>query len=69
MLTLKSLNREVKKLFPGYELVKGSDYFYIWGPDTEMWDSTMIYVAKLNHFTLDQWLDELKFKFNQNGRA
>lgn len=57
MLTLKSVNRELQKTFPDFELVKGDGYFYIWGPNCESWQSSMIYTNTINQLTLQQWME------------
>jgi hypothetical protein len=66
MLTLKTVNREVQKKFPGYELLKGNGYFYVHGHNSHMWNETMIYTYRLNHMTLDQWIDSVTHIINKN---
>lgn len=66
MLTLKTVNREIQKSFPGFELFKGDDIFYIVGPGTELWYQTSIYTYRLNHLTIEQWIEEVKYLINLN---
>ena len=71
MITLKKVNREILKY--GYELVKGKGYFYFipintnfkclsLGEDNYQPQSESVYVYRLNHLTLESWIDELKTK-------
>lgn len=66
MLTLKKVNAEITKFFPGYEVVKGDGYFYVCGPNTELWHQTMIYVYRLNMLTLPQWRADVAHLINAN---
>lgn len=67
MLTLKQINKEVAKEFPGYEVIKAKDYFYVWGPNGELWDSTMIYVCRVNDLNLLQWMHDIRLMMIKNG--
>jgi hypothetical protein len=61
MLTLKGVNAELKRRGYAEELVRGEGYFWFDGPT--LWPRTAVYVYRLNHLTLDQWvaaLDELR---------
>ncbi len=66
MLTLKTVNREIQKSFPEFELFKGDNLFYIVGPNTELWDQTSVYTYRINHLTLAQWVEEVKYLINRN---
>jgi hypothetical protein len=68
MLTLKQINKELSIRHPGYELVRGKGYFYIEGPGTESWYSTMIYVYRVNHLPLHYWIESIDILFAQNNR-
>lgn len=58
MLTLKRINKEITKKYPGYDLVKGQGYFWIDGPNAALSpEGTSIYVYSLNEMTLEQWID------------
>lgn len=59
MLTLNKVNKEIKKIVPDVELVKGDGYFYFVGKSVELNYSTSVMVNSLNQLTLDQWLIEL----------
>ncbi len=58
MLTLKKLNRELKTKFNYIELVRGRDYFYLQYDTGLIFETRSIYVAHLNQFTKQQWIDE-----------
>lgn len=70
-LTLKSINMKAAPL--GFELVKGSCYFYwaaLTAEETILRDS-MVLVSSLNQIpTIDGWIDDLKEKIEetQTGR-
>jgi|DEB0MinimDraft_6_1074348.scaffolds.fasta_scaffold14713_2 hypothetical protein len=59
MLTLKKVNAAIQKIEDGWELVKGEGYFYWVHPtDLSYLDLSTVSVYRLNHLTLDQWIDE-----------
>lgn len=58
MLTLNQVNKALKNLGHDVELVRGQDYFWLSGPDAEHAERQGIYVAKINHQTLDQWIED-----------
>lgn len=59
MLTLKKVNAAIQKIEDGWELVKGEGYFYWYHPtDLSYLDLSTVSVYRLNHLTLDQWIDE-----------
>ena len=62
MLTLKAVNKEIKKLGFDCELVKGKDYFYFHGCAVDLSQDTSVYVSTLNQLTLDEWIEELRDK-------
>ena len=68
MLTLKQVNKEIAARWPGYELVKGDGYFYIHGPDTELWYESMICVFRINHLPLRHWIECVENLFDQNRK-
>jgi len=58
MVTLKKINSLIDQR---YELVRGEGYFYIWprNSDTpELYDSS-INVYRLNHMSLELWLETI----------
>lgn len=67
MLMLKTVNRELQKTLPGYELVKGEGYFYVDGPDTETWGETMIYAYRINDMSLEQWIESVDQLFQKGA--
>lgn len=62
MLTLKAVNKEIKKLVLDCELVKGSGYYYFCGSAVEIAKDTSVHVNTLNQLTLDEWIEELRNK-------
>lgn len=61
-LTLKTVAKAlVAEGFPAdIELVQGNGYLYFAGGDAHTWYSSSVYVCRLNHLTLDQWITEAK---------
>tara|TARA_R100001463_G_C3391043_1_gene206879 strand:- start:264 stop:512 length:249 start_codon:yes stop_codon:yes gene_type:complete len=70
-LTLKKINKAIASY--GYELVRGKGYFYFvplndnyasldLGEYNGEPQSESVYVYRLNHITLESWVDELETK-------
>lgn len=59
-LTLASVNKKIGAEGIDAELVQGEGYLYFIGPDVEYAKSTSVMVARLNHLTLERWLEEAK---------
>ena len=70
-LTLKKVNKAIASY--GYELVRGEGYFYFvplndnyasldLGEDNYQPQSDSVYVYRLNHLTLENWVNELETK-------
>ena len=70
-LTLRIINQRIAE--HGYELIKGKGYFYFTplndnfkclslGEDNYQPQSESVYVYRLNHLTLESWVDELETK-------
>lgn len=59
-LTLASVNKTIGAEGIDAELVQGEGYLYFIGPDVEYAKSTSVMVARLNHLTLERWLEEAK---------
>ena len=60
MLTIKSVNRELKNKFgDGIEILKGDDgYIYFWGTKVDRCYTTSVMVSRLNRLSLKNWIDE-----------
>lgn len=62
MITLKRVNKEIQKKYPHLVLERGGDYFYFTSDDQALSEAlvkaktTAVYVYRLNHQTLEQWL-------------
>ena len=59
MKTLARLNARIAQLHPGYELVRGEGYFYVYGPGTERLRTSSIYVSAYKHQAPEQWLEDV----------
>ena len=65
-LTLRIINQRIAE--HGYELIKGKGYFYFtplnYKTHKEFYESGVYHngLIKLNDLTLDEWVDEIKFK-------
>lgn len=67
--SIAQIHRAMRKEGLGdYELVKGEGYFYLVGPDTECWYETSIYSYRLNHMSINQWIDAI-FALKEAGDA
>ena len=59
MLTMKSVNRELDKIFDGgVELVRGDGYMYFVGDKVELCFTTSVSVFRLNDLELYVWVAE-----------
>tara|TARA_B110000093_G_scaffold19010_1_gene17319 strand:- start:61 stop:294 length:234 start_codon:yes stop_codon:yes gene_type:complete len=67
-LRIATVNKAVQEIESGWELVKGEGYFY-WSHPTDMsyLDCASVAVYKLNHMTLDQWVDQFKNRGPEHG--
>jgi hypothetical protein len=61
MITLKQLNKILANKAIKAEVIKndGDDYFYLIGEDVKWSESTSIYVAKLNHMSIENWIEDM----------
>ena len=71
MITISQINKRISRY--GYELNKGKGYFYFTplndnfkclslGEDNYQPQSESVYVYRLNHLTLESWVDEIETK-------
>lgn len=62
MLQLRTINKVFREEGLPIELVKGEGYFYYVYDTTVdsqlVYDSQMVYVYRLNHQTLDRWVED-----------
>lgn len=67
MLTLKKINAELQKKYPGIELVRGQGYFYVYSEDDDLGlklaglYTTSIPVDKLNQMTMEKWIEAVEY--------
>jgi len=67
-LRLATVNKAIQKLESGWELVQGNGYFYWMHPTDESYlDCASVAVYRLNHMTLDQWIDQFKNRGPEHG--
>jgi hypothetical protein len=57
-LTLKKVNKELKKQGYDTKLVKGEGYFYFVGKEAWDFKCQSVYVFRLNDLSLEQWVKE-----------
>ena len=78
MLTIKKVNKNIQKMYPFLELVKGEGYFYFICLDDKEYDlfglldCTSVYAYTLNQMDLSAWIDEAKnivSKMNKLGEC
>jgi|TARA_Y100000296_G_scaffold38190_1_gene44238 hypothetical protein len=66
VITISQINKRISRY--GYELNKGKGYFYFtplnYKTHKEFYESGVYHngLIKLNDLTLDEWVDEIKFK-------
>lgn len=60
MLTIKRINKEIKARGWNAELVAGDGYFWLDGDDVAWAYSSSIGAYRLNHLTLEQWLEDVR---------
>lgn len=59
-IQLRTVNNALAERGVKERLFKGNGYLYFSGGNAHKWHSSMVCVYKLNHLTLDQWLNEWK---------
>jgi len=59
MLTLKAVNKAIAARGIKAELIQGDGYLYFVGDDVEYAHTTSVSVCRLNHLTLERWMQEL----------
>ena len=65
--TLKQVNDAIQKEIGNFTLVKGKGYFYVISEDYELdlklqsLYTTSIYVCHLNHQSIKEWLEDVKY--------
>ena len=63
--TSKDVNAAIRKY--GYEIRKGRGYWYFMpykGSKAELLDNSSVYVYRITDYTVDQWVQELKWMMN-----
>lgn len=63
MLTLKKVNAAIAHL--KVELIRGEGYFYLVNADGPL-DFGSIYVYRLNHMTLEKWVEAIESVVSNN---
>ncbi len=64
-VNIKSLNKAIHAKYPHVKLRRGKGYYYIYSDDEATADkiaalyTTSIYVYRLNHLSMDQWMSEV----------
>jgi len=46
--------------YEGYKLVRGKGYFYFIGNDSMFWETSSVYVYRLDELTIQQWVDNFE---------
>ena len=57
MLRISNVNIALKEEGIDAELVKGEGYYWFDGSDVEYAKTTSVMVYRLNHLTLEQWIE------------
>ena len=57
-LTLKAINAALEAAGHPERLVKGAGYFYFVGGTSDEWPRQGVYVYRLGHLTLAEWVRE-----------
>lgn len=59
MLTLKAVNKAIAARGIKAELYQADGYLYFYGDDVDLAYTTSVAVCRLNHLTLERWMQEL----------
>lgn len=59
MLTIKGVNKVIAARGIKAEICQGNGYVYFFGDDVEFAYTTSVAVCRLNHLTLERWMQEL----------
>lgn len=57
---IRGINKMIDEKFPGYYLVQGEGYVYIWGNDAHEWYSTSFCVCRVSQLSPERWMDEVE---------
>ena len=57
-LTLVAVNKALSDLGAKEVLVKGAGYYYFCEGEADRWPQCSVYVYRLNHLSLKQWIEE-----------
>lgn len=58
-LTIKSVNKAIAARGIKAEIFQGDGYLYFYGDDVELAYTTSVAVCRLNHLSLERWMQEL----------
>lgn len=67
-LTIAAINQAIANKGGKEILVKGNGYFYFSDGDAPDWQSSAVYVYRLNDLTLEQWIAEWENKRNEHHK-
>lgn len=59
MLTIKGVNKAIAARGIKAEICQGDGYVYFYGDDVEFAYTTSVAACRLNHLTLERWMQEL----------
>lgn len=60
MVTIKSINAAIAALGGEEKLDRTKDAFYFYDGHADMWYTSVVSVYRLNHLTLDEWIERYK---------
>lgn len=65
-ITLKAVNRALKRRGYNVELVRGKDVFYFVGPDTSKISEAMCYIPRLSDLSsVQEWVELFEWKMKK----
>lgn len=67
-ITTATVNRAIAERGGKEILINGKGYFYFWEGDAPDWQSSSVYVCRLNDLTLEQWIAEWEAKRNEHAK-
>lgn len=61
MITRKQIEKAIKEATgDSIEVCQGNGYVYFWGQGLEAWSTTSVPVCRINHLSLNRWVDVYK---------
>jgi hypothetical protein len=67
MPDIRTINKAIQAVCPGYAIVQGEGYVYINGPETCGWTATAIWTPRVSDQTPERWLADVERAIRNGG--